>query len=146
VPPSLESLGMIGILQPTGSDIVESSPVVARWDFHVLLAADVMYINVSGYGNEPPMGVALARGLWSLYWRRPVQRVVLDLSDLKFLGPQVTLELVLFYRWIGKRGAVVRLCGLSRKQLQSSRLYRWFCYYPNPKAAAHGDWPIRRPR
>ncbi len=137
---------MNGVLQQSGSGIAEPLSAVAQWEFDVRHATNGLSIKVCGLGDGPPVGLALAHGLWSLYWRRPVLRVVLELSDLKFSSPQVTLELVLFNRWIGKRGGVVRLCGLSREQLQSSRLYRWFCYYPDHEAAVRDGWPIRRPR
>lgn len=109
---------MNGVLQQSGSGIAEPLSAVAQWEFDVRHATNGLSIKVCGLGDGPPVGLALAHGLWSLYWRRPVLRVVLELSDLKFSSPQVTLELVLFNRWIGKRGGVVRLCGLSRNNFR----------------------------
>ena len=137
---------MSEVLQPSPSGIAEVLPALARWEFDVSQGVDELCIKVSGPGRESPRGLALARGLWSQYWQRPVSRVVLELTELMILSPQITVELVLLNRWIGKRGAVVRLCGLSPEELQSSRLYRWFDYYPDYRAAARGNWPTRRPR
>ena len=135
---------MIAVLQRAGSGIAELPAGVARWEFNVQRGNDELYIKVSGPGAESVKGLALAHGLWSLYRRLPVFRTVLELSELTILGRQTTLELVLLNRWIGKCGGVMRLCGLSAEEIQSSRLYRWFDYYPDCQAAFGDDWPARR--
>jgi hypothetical protein len=135
---------MSAVLQQSRSGIAELLPALARWEFDVQRAIDELHIKVSGPGAEPVKGLALAHRIWSLYRRQPVFRVVLELSELTILSPQINLELVLLNRWIGKCGGVMRLCGLSPEQLQSSRLYRWFDYYPDYQAALRDDWPTRR--
>lgn len=86
----------------------------------------------------------LAEQLWSILHQQFVYRVVLELHDVMMLHSYLIGQLVMLNKRIHNHGGVMRVCGLSERNLEVLRLCRLdscFHGYENREQAVMGGRP-----
>lgn len=111
------------------------------WDLSVERGPGCLFIRVhppTDSGADEPQ---LADTIWTLMQQHLVERVVLELDQLRTLPSYVIGQLVLLHKRVATQGGLLRVCGLSASNhdvLRTSRLDARFPNYRDRLDAVNG--------
>jgi len=122
--------------------------IAPGWQLDVDRGPDWLFVRIhdpaEAHDDAPP----LADRLWELLQEQFVNRLIIELDELRWLPSYLIGQLVLIQKKVHTHGGVVRLCGLSpdnERVLRLTRLDSLLPNYANRAAAVMGHVP-QKPR
>jgi len=118
-------------------------PLAADWDVDVERGPDWLIVHLRSpypalWPDEPGQ---LAQQLWQFCQQHFTFRLVVDLDEVALLTSYLLGQLITLENWLSQRGGVLRLCGLTARQvevLSRCRLEKKLLVYPTPYEAVLG--------
>ena len=121
--------------------------VANGWSLDVARGPDWLFVHLNPADEQWTDTTGLADALWGLLEQQFARRLVLELQDLPTLSSSLLGELVRLHNRIDRRGGLMRLCGLSQRNLDAlrlTRLQRCLPHYGSREDALHGGYPKPR--
>ena len=122
------------------------SALQTGWTMEVDRGPDWLFVRLHPTAATMEEGAELAASLWALLEQHFTYRLVLELDQLPILPSYLIGQFALLHKRIHTHGGLLRLCGLSKENLQvlhRCRLDGLFCHYQDREAAVMGNHPPR---
>ena len=92
--------------------------VAPGWPMDVERGPDWLFVRLHPEAAHPSDASGLAETLWNLLQQQFAHRLVLELDDVPYLSSSLIGELVRLSKRVQSTGGLMRLCGLSDRNLR----------------------------
>ncbi len=105
--------------------------VAPGWSVDVERGPDWLFVRLHAHTEAIFDAAGLADMLWQVLQQQLTHRLVLELDDLPILSSQLIGELVRLHKRIEQHDGLLRLVGLSERNLEALRLTRLDGSFPH---------------